>query len=106
MWTFGGETTMPTYIVLMRATQKGVADPKTLPKDVEAVNGVVEKFGGKVLDWNLTMGPFDAVAKVEFPDDYTVAAFALAVAQTGNQETTTMRAFSLTEVKKIVEKIP
>jgi uncharacterized protein with GYD domain len=97
---------LPTYIVLMKATQKGLADPKTLPKDVEAANGAVEKFGGKVLDWNLRMGPYDGVAKVEFPDDYATAAFALAVAQTGNQETTTMRAFSLTEVRKIVEKIP
>lgn len=30
------------------------------------------------------MGQYDAVAKVEFPDDYTTAAFALAIAKTGN----------------------
>jgi uncharacterized protein with GYD domain len=52
------------------------------------------------------MGQYDAIAKVQFPDDQTMAAFSLAVAATGNQVTTTMRAFSLTELKQIVEKIP
>ncbi len=97
---------MPTYIVLMKGTQKGLSNPKTLFNDVEAASAAVEKFGGKQLDWNLTMGPYDAVAKVEFPDDQTAAAFMLAVATTGNQETLTMKAFSLAEVKQIVEKIP
>jgi len=97
---------MPAYIVLMKATQKGLADPKNFLIDVQAAREAIEKFGGKMLDWNLTMGPYDAVAKIEFPDDYTTAAFTIAIAKTGNQETTTMRAFNLTEVKQIVEKIP
>jgi uncharacterized protein with GYD domain len=97
---------MPTYIVLIKSTQKGLANPKTLAKDIESANAAVAKFGGKMLDWNLTMGPYDAVAKVEFADDLTVAAFSLAIAATGNQETTTMRAFNLNEVKEIVAKIP
>ena len=97
---------MPAYIVLIKSTQKGTANPKTLLQDVQAANKAVEKFGGKLLDWNLTMGPYDAVAKVDFPDDLTVAAFALAIAATGNQETTTMRAFNQVELKQIVEKIP
>ncbi|MCW4009577.1 MAG: GYD domain-containing protein [Candidatus Bathyarchaeota archaeon] len=97
---------MPTYIVLMKATPKGLATPKTLLQDVQAASAAVEKFGGKQLDWNLTMGQYDAVAKVEFPDDHSMAAFALAVAATGNQETITMRAFSQAELAQIVEKIP
>jgi uncharacterized protein with GYD domain len=97
---------MPTYIVLMKATQKGLANPKNFLKDVQAARETIEKFGGKQLDWNLTMGQYDAVAKVEFPDDYTAAAFTLSIAKTGNQETTTMRAFNLTELKQIIDKIP
>ena len=97
---------MPTYIVLMKATEKGLATPKNLPKDVQEARRAIEKFGGKMLDWNLTMGQYDAVAKVEFPDDYTAAAFTLAIAKTGNQKTTTMRAFNETELKQIVQKIP
>lgn len=97
---------MPTYIALMKATEKALANPKDLPKQVQEAREAVEKFGGKLLDWNLTMGQYDAVAKVEFPDDYTVAAFTLAIAKTGNQETTTMRAFNETELRHIVDKIP
>ncbi len=97
---------MPSYIVLMNATEKGIAIPKNIPKDVQEARRAIEKFGGKMLDWNLTMGQYDAVAKVEFPDDYTAAAFTLAIAKTGNQKTITMRAFNETELKKIVEKIP
>ncbi len=97
---------MPTYIVLIKATQKGLANPKNFLKDVQGTRETIEKFGGKQLDWNLTMGQYDAIAKVEFPDDYTAAAFALSIAKTGNQEPTTMRAFNLTELKQIVDKIP
>jgi uncharacterized protein with GYD domain len=97
---------MPAYIVLMKATQKGLANPKDFLNDVQAAREAIEKFGGKMLDWNLTMGPYDAVAKIEFPDDYTTAAFTLSIAKTGNQETTTMRAFNITEVEQIVKKIP
>ena len=97
---------MSTYIVLMKATQAGMANQKYLFQNVQDIRGVAEKFGGKLLDWNLTMGQYDAVAKVEFPDDYTTAAFTLAIAKTGNQATTTMRAFNETELKQIVEKIP
>jgi uncharacterized protein with GYD domain len=96
---------MPAYIVLMKATQKGLANPKDFLNDVQAAREAIEKFGGKMLDWNLTMGPYDAVAKIEFPDDFTTAAFTLSIAKTGNQETTTMRAFNLTEVEQIVKKI-
>ena len=85
---------------------KRISNPKNFLNDVQAAREAIEKFGGKMLDWNLTMGQYDAVAKVEFPDDYTAAAFTLAIAKTGNQETTTMRAFNLTELKQIVEKIP
>ena len=97
---------MPAYIVLIKSTQIGFANPKDLVKDVEGANAAVAKLGGKLLDWNLTMGPYDAVAKVDFPDDKALAAFALALAANGNQETVTMRAFSLDEVKEIVAKIP
>jgi uncharacterized protein with GYD domain len=52
--------------------------------DVESANSAVAGFGGKLLDWNLTLGPYDIVAKVDFPDDKAFAAFSLALAATGN----------------------
>jgi uncharacterized protein with GYD domain len=97
---------MQTYIVLMKATEKSMLNPNNLPERVQAARQEIEKFGGKMLDWNLTMGQYDAVAKVEFPDDYALATFTLAVAKTGNQKTVTMRAFNEAELKRIVEPIP
>jgi uncharacterized protein with GYD domain len=43
---------MPTYVVLMKATQKGVANPKNVPKDVQAAGEAIQQLGGKMLDWN------------------------------------------------------
>ena len=43
------------------------------------------------------MRQYDAVAKVDFPDDYTVATFTLAAAKSGNQKTATTGAFNETE---------
>ena len=97
---------MPAYIVLMEATEKSMLNPNDLPERVQAARVAIEKFGGKMLDWNLTLGKYDAVAKVEFPDDLALATFTLAVAKTGNQKTITMRAFNEAELKQIVQKIP
>ena len=47
---------MPTYIVLMKATQKGVANPKNFLNEVESAREAIEKFGGKMLQSNLPWG--------------------------------------------------
>lgn len=97
---------MPTYIILVNFTEQGIKTVKDLPKRVQGARQAVEKGGGKVLDWNLTMGQYDVVVKVESPDDYTTATVLLAIGKLGAVRTTTLRAFSEAEMKKIVEKIP
>lgn len=96
---------MPTYIILLKVTQQGIKTIEDLPKRLQEARGAIEKVGGKLLDWNLTMGPYDAVAKVEFPDDYTAATVILTIDKLGQSTTTTMKAFSEAEMRKIVEKI-
>lgn len=39
---------MPTYIVLMEATEKSMLNPNDLPKPVQAARSEIEKFGGKM----------------------------------------------------------
>lgn len=90
----------------MQVTEKAMASPKGLSKRVQEGREAIEKSGGRLLDWNLIMGHYEAVAKVEFSDDHTVATFTLAATKSGNQKTTTMRAFNETELKKIIKKIP
>lgn len=97
---------MPTYIILVKMTEQGIKNIKDLPKRVKNGRESVEKAGGKWLDWNLTMGEYDAVGKVELPDDYAAAVVALGLGKLGAVRTTTLKAFSEAEMKKIVEKIP
>ncbi len=97
---------MPTYIILIKLTEQGIKDVKDLPKRVQSGRETIETAGGKWLDWNFTMGEYDAVVKVELPDDYVAATVALSIGKRGNVRTTTLKAFNEAEMKKIVEKIP
>lgn len=97
---------MPTYIVLIKMTERGIKKIKNLPNRVQDARQAIEKAGGKWLGWNFTMGKYDAIAKVELPNDYAVASVLLTAGKQGYIRTTTLKAFNETEMKKIVEKIP
>jgi uncharacterized protein with GYD domain len=97
---------MPTYIVLIKMTEQGIKNVKDLPNRVQAGRKAIKMAGGKWLDWNFTMGEYDAVVKVELPNDYTAAVVALGLGKQGAVRTTTLKAFNEAEMKKIVEKIP
>jgi len=100
------ELGMPKYIVLINFTEHGMKTIKDLPKRVQAAREAVEKAGGKFLEWNLTMGQYDAVVIAEVPDDATVAALILGTGKEGNIRTTTLKAFSEAEATKIIGKLP
>jgi len=78
---------------------------KNLPKRIQAARRVVEKAGGKFVDWNLTMGLYDSVAIIELPDDVKVASIILETGKKGFIETTTLKAYSEAEAEKIVNMI-
>jgi len=77
-----------------------------MPKRVEEARQSLEKVGGKLLQWYLTMGPYDAVAIVEAPDDVTGMQVLLAIGSMGDVRTTTLRAFTESEMTEMVEKLP
>jgi len=52
------------------------------------------------------MGVHDAVLILEAPDDKTVTAAMLGLGSLGNVRTQTLRAFSSSEMKEIISKIP
>ena len=87
-------------------TKQGIKDLKDLPNRVQSGREAIEKAGGKWLDWNFTLGEYDALVKVELPNDYVAASVALGLGKLGNVRTTTLKAFNEGEMKKIVEKIP
>jgi uncharacterized protein with GYD domain len=52
-----------------------------------------------------TQGQHDMVVVLEAPDDATVGALMLNIAKHGNIRGLTLRAFTATEMEKIVEKV-
>ncbi len=96
---------MPTYVTLFKWTEQGIKDIKNAPARFEASKKLVESLGGKTLGIYVTMGDYDIVAVTEGPDDEMAAAAALSIASKGNAKTTTMRAFTESELGRIVKKV-
>ena len=96
---------MPRYIMLVNFTDQGIHTIKELPRRWDDSRKAIEAAGGSI-EFHLTMGEYDVVAIAEFPSDEVAATVALAVGSRGNIRTTTMKAFSEEEARKIVQALP
>jgi len=94
---------MPTFVVLLSWTEKGIKDYKDAPSRADAFN---EQLGNlatlREVYW--TVGPYDAVGLLESADEESAAAALLALGAQGNVRSTTMRAFTTDEFKALIEK--
>ena len=97
---------MPTYISLLRYTEKGMANIKDSPARLEAAKKAFKAAGGELKQWFLVMGAYDAVVISEGPDDETAAKLLLTIGALGNIRTETMRAFTEDEYRKIIAALP
>jgi uncharacterized protein with GYD domain len=97
---------MPTYISLIRFTQKGMETIKEGPKRLDAAKERFRAAGGELKAFYLVTGQYDAVAISELPNDEAAARLALATGSMGNVRTETLRAFSEDEYKKIIAALP
>lgn len=97
---------MPTYISLINYTDQGIRNVKDSPKRLDAAKKVLKDLGGELKAFYLTMGAYDIVIVAEAPSDEVVARFVLAVGSLGNVRTTTLKAFSEAEFRKIVGALP
>ena len=93
---------MPTYITMINFTQKGVESIKEGSKRLDAARQAFKAAGAELKTFYLVMGQFDAIAISEAPNDEVVAKLALATAAGGNVRTTTSRAFTEDEYRKII----
>ena len=96
---------MAKFVALVNWTEDGVRSFNDTVDRAEDVKGLAQKMGGAVESLYWTMGPYDLVVTVEFPDDETVTAFSLAVSSQGNVRTTTMRAFDDGEMRGVIGKL-
>lgn len=97
---------MPLYVSLMKLTEQGVKDIKNFEKRFETSTEFLKQLGAKLVGFWLTLGEYDYVTVAEAPNDEVAMQFLMTLGAAGNVRTTTMKAFSIEEMKKIIKKIP
>ena len=97
---------MPGYVMLMKYTQKGIADLKGSPERIKQAKAALEKLGGRMVGVWVTMGQYDLVGIADLPNDEAAAIMALSLGSLGNVTTQTMRALSEDEFAEVVAKLP
>jgi uncharacterized protein with GYD domain len=100
------EPPMETSVILGRYTQQGAAKIKEGPARVEAIRKALEKVGGKMVAFYLTMGRYDFVVICETPNITAGVAVLLATGAQGNVSTETLRALTEAEFKSVVSSLP
>ena len=97
---------MATFISLVNFTQQGIRDFKVSPDRAAQFKSIAEKAGVTVKEIYWTIGSHDAVIVMEAPDDESAAAVMLRLGSFGNVRTQTLRAFTSSEIKEIISKVP
>ncbi len=97
---------MPTYISLVRWTQKGIENIKESPSRLDAAKKAFQAAGGELKEFYLVTGQYDMVIVAEFPDDETLAKATLATGSLGSVRTETLRAFTEDGYRKIIGDLP
>ncbi len=96
---------MATYIALVNQTDQGIRNVKDIPQRNAAFMSMAEKMGIAVQGVYYTVGEYDIVVVMEGTDE-AIAAALLKVGSIGNIRTQTMRAFSLEEIRKVIDRMP
>ncbi|HEV3475186.1 MAG TPA: GYD domain-containing protein [Actinomycetota bacterium] len=94
---------MPVYITLIKWTDQGREKVLSLPDRVQEVEKRLTDHGATTIGNWVTMGQYDQIAVNEAPDDETAAKLALMIAGRGNATTETLRAFSMDEVRGMLQ---
>ena len=97
---------MATYVTLYKYTPQGIQNIKDAPKRVEAAIKAAEAAGMKVKETLWLQGEYDFMAISESSDEIAAMAFAIQTLKLGNVQSKTMRAFTVDEMKKVLEKVP
>jgi uncharacterized protein with GYD domain len=95
---------VPTYVSLINWTEQGIKNFAETTKRAEDFTKLVEASGGKVRELVWTVGKYDIVSVVDFPDEESSVAALLRQRSAGNIRTNTVRAFSAREMEGIIAK--
>jgi uncharacterized protein with GYD domain len=97
---------MPTYISLVQFTDKGIQAARETTQRLADWAAKVQSMEVSIKDMYWTLGQYDQVCVFEAPDDETAASVLLAADSLDNIRTQTMRAFTTSEMEKILAKVP
>ena len=97
---------MPTYISLVKFTDKGIQAAKKTTQRVADWAAKVQPMGVSIKQMYWTLGHYDQVCVFEAPDDETAASVLLAADMLDNIRTETLRAFTAPEMERILAKAP
>jgi uncharacterized protein with GYD domain len=96
---------MATFITLISFTDQGARNIKESPNRAEAFTAMAGKLGVTVKSLHWTVGQYDLVTVTEGSDEAQLAAL-FTTATLGNVRTQTLRAFSASEIKKVISLMP
>jgi uncharacterized protein with GYD domain len=97
---------MPTYISLVQFTEKGIQAVKHTTQRVADWAAKVQPMGVSIKQMYWTLRQYDQVCVFDAPEDETATSVLLAAGMLGNIRTQTMRAFTSSEMNKILAKVP
>jgi uncharacterized protein with GYD domain len=97
---------MPTFIAMLNWTDQGIRSLKDTPKRVQAAREMNKKFGVEVKHIFLTSGEFDILVISEAPHYDNVAKAAMAAGLQGNVRSRTVRAWTESEMLKLISELP
>jgi len=97
---------MPTYITLLKWTEQGIRDVKQSPQRLDAAKQAFSAAGGKMTGFYMVMGEYDLVTISEAPSDEAYTSTMLALSSRGSIRTTTLKAFTEEEYRRIIGSLP
>src|SRR5437868_10613147 len=95
---------MPRYVMLLKYTDKGIANVKDSPKRADTFRDLAAKHGAKVDTQLWTTGEYDGLIVLTVPDDTAMAALALGLSRLDFVRSTTLRAFDEAEFQAVLSR--
>ncbi|MBA5866215.1 MAG: GYD domain-containing protein [Nitrospira sp. CR1.3] len=93
---------MATYLMLLNWTDQGIKNVKESPKRLDAARKLAKDLGGEIKTVYMTQGNIDLALIAELPNDEKLATFVLKLGSLGNVRTTTLKAYTEEEYRKII----
>ncbi len=97
---------MPSYLSMLKWTEQGRRNLKQSPARLDAVKAAAQAAGGRVIFFYMTMGEYDMAILTELPNDEAASRLILSAGMQGNVRSTTTKAFTEDEYRKIIGSLP